>query len=64
MIVMLAIGENIPAAKVEFNDAIGFRAVLLSPMDRSKILGNSRFEIRISRPYTVMICSACRIDNV
>lgn len=38
----------------QFTDAIGFRAVLLSPMDRSKILENSRFEIPIGRPYTAM----------
>jgi len=35
----------------QFADVARYRAAFLSPIGRSKILGKSRFEIRISRLY-------------
>lgn len=51
MTIMFAIDESIPVSKfkfAQFADAAS-RTLPLFAIDRSKILGNSRFEIRISR---------------
>lgn len=53
MTIARAIGGSIPAVQnlnSQFADAAP-RAVLLSPIGRLKVLGNSRFEIRIGRRY-------------
>lgn len=61
---MQSVRTFLPRKNSQFTDAIGFRAMLLSPMDRSKILENRDLKFGSVAHAVAMICSVCRIDSV